>query len=66
MKKEKGSYYGKGHGDFAGMPKEVEMKAYPKAPGPKREGSLDDTMTGVDSWNRQMEGKRSRFVSDQH
>ncbi len=54
-----------GKGEYANMPKAEKMQLYPKNP-KARDKVLDDTITGIDSWSRQMEGKRDRFVSDQH
>lgn len=54
-----------GAGQFAGMPTEVKMKAYPKG---ATYGStvLDDTMGHVDKTNHMSDGKARRFVSNQH
>lgn len=54
-----------GKGEFANMPKEVKMNAYPKAHefGP---GDLDDTMTEIDRANG-VAAKRTRSnLSNQH
>lgn len=66
MKKEKGSYYGKGHGKFANLPTEVSMKEYPKCYGPQNVSSLNDTISGIDKETKQMASKRSKYVSNQH
>lgn len=54
-----------GAGDFAGMPKEVKMAAYPKSHefGP---GELDDTMREIDRTNSVAHSKSRRYLSDQH
>lgn len=54
-----------GKGNFANMPQEVSMKAYPKAKeyGPS---DLDDTMTGIDMSNSKAHSKSRKNVSNQH
>ena len=54
-----------GAGEFAGMPKEVKMSAYPKAHemGPT---DLDDTITEIDGCNAKAHTKSRRYISDQH
>lgn len=54
-----------GAGDFAGMPKEVKMQAYPKSHeyGPS---DLDDTMTEIDGCNRQAHSTARKHMSNQH
>lgn len=54
-----------GHGQFANMPKDVEVESYPHVH-EGREKSLDDTIRGIDDWSRQMYGKKSKYSSDQH
>ena len=54
-----------GAGEFANMPKEVKMQAYPKAHefGP---GDLDDTMTEVDGTTMRAHSKSHKYLSNQH
>lgn len=54
-----------GKGEFANMPKEVKMNAYPRANeyGP---GDLDDTMTEIDRSNSKSKSKMKSNVSNQH
>lgn len=54
-----------GAGDFAGMPKEVKMNAYPKAKqyGPS---DIDDTMTEIDGCNGASDSKARKHMSKQH
>jgi len=54
-----------GKGEFANMPKETKMNAYPKAHefGP---GQLDDTMTEIDRVNGSASKKTRSNLSNQH
>ena len=54
-----------GRGEFANMPKEVSMAAYPKAheAGP---GYEDDTITRIDGENGRAQTKTKRYLSNQH
>lgn len=54
-----------GHGKFANMPTDVEMKMYPKSHehGPD---VLDDTMGTVDKSNRQAQMQSRKYMSQQH
>jgi hypothetical protein len=54
-----------GKGQFANMPQEVTMKAYPKANefGP---GVLDDTITGIDAATKKAHTKSHKYLSNQH
>jgi hypothetical protein len=54
-----------GKGQFANMPQEVKMRAYPKANeyGPS---DLDDTMTEIDNVNRKAHSRARSNVSNQH
>ncbi len=54
-----------GKGQFANMPQEVKMQAYPKANqfGPS---DLDDTMTGIDRETSQAHSKSRSRMSNQH
>ena len=54
-----------GKGEFANMPKDVKMNAYPKANqyGP---GNLDDTMTEIDRVNSKAHTKARSNLSNQH
>lgn len=54
-----------GKGQFANMPQEVKMKAYPKANeyGPT---DLDDTMTEIDRVNSKAHKKARSKMSNQH
>lgn len=57
-----GKYWGKG--EFANMPKDVKMDMYPKS---KLDDDYeDDTINRIDGENNQMQGKRKRYVSNQH
>lgn len=53
-----------GKGDFAGMPKEVEMEQYPPCRNYKG-GMLDDTMSGIDDVNTMSERTTSKYISNQ-
>ncbi len=53
-----------GQGEFANMPKDVKMTAYPPYPRPNEKG-LDDTITGVDDVNSRASSKRKKNVSNQ-
>lgn len=53
-----------GRSDFAGMPKEVVMREYPKTRGMKDE-MIDDTMSDIDGIENESEGKRRRYLSNQ-
>ena len=57
------AYWGKG--EYANMPQDVKMKAYPKASqyGPD---VLDDTMGNIDKENGRAESKSRKYVSNQH
>lgn len=67
-KKSKGFVEGhdpkEGRGDFANMPQEVIMKAYPRN-SMRPDAELDATITGVDDVMKGSEGKRMRYVSNQ-
>lgn len=54
-----------GRGDFANMPQQVKMKAYPKAAeyGPE---VLDDTMGHIDTVNKRAHSKSKSYISNQH
>ena len=54
-----------GRGEFANMPQEKKMNAYPKAHeyGPT---DLDDTMTGIDSCNAKAHSTARSHLSNQH
>ena len=60
---KEGSAWGKG--EFANMPKDVQMKSYPKANefGP---GNLNDTMVEIDQTTSKAHTKSHRFLSNQH
>lgn len=53
-----------GKGQFANLPQEVKMQAYPKSKQPMNEG-IDDTMTDVDSIHSRSEAKRRKYKSNQ-
>jgi len=53
-----------GQGEYANMPQDVVKELYPKVS--MASDRLDDTITGIDSCMRNSEGKRSKYVSDQH
>ena len=52
-----------GKGEFANLPQDVKMKAYPKNRGMDTE--LDDTMSDIDDIADEAEGVRRRYVSNQ-
>lgn len=54
-----------GRGEHSNMPKEVQMKSYPRASeaGP---GDLDDTMTGIDRNMSMSSSKTRKNLSNQH
>lgn len=54
-----------GDGEFANMPKEVKMQAYPKAHeyGPT---DIDDTMNEIDDVQRRAHTTSKRHMSNQH
>lgn len=54
-----------GKGNFANMPQEVSMKAYPKG-ATYGTSDLDDTMTGIDRSNSGSVSKARSRVSNQH
>ncbi len=55
---------GVGRGDFANLPQDVKMTAYPKAK-TLGERDLDDTLTGIDEVMTRSEGKARKYVSNQ-
>lgn len=57
-----GRYIGKG--EFANMPQDVTMELYPKSR--LASDNIPDDIKRVDRENDQMEGKRSKYVSNQH
>ena len=54
----------KGHGQFANMPQEVEMKEWPKYPRPS-EKEIDDTIVGIDEVVSRSSSKRKSHQSNQ-
>lgn len=54
-----------GHGNFANMPQDVEMKPYSKAHMMK-EPLEDDTMTRIDAEVARSESRARSHYSDQH
>lgn len=70
-KKEKNGGFVTGHdkgiglGEHSNMPKEVMMKDYPKVRLASDPG-LDDTIDRLDDENDQGQGKRRRYISNQH
>lgn len=54
-----------GQGEFANMPTQVHMKAYPK-PNEYGPGVLDDTMGHVDTVNKAAHMKSHKYISNQH
>ena len=77
MKKGKGSFSPVGHGEsekegkavgkgnFANMPQDVSMKAYPKA-NQFGAGVLDDTMSEIDMTTKKAASKTRSHLSNQH
>lgn len=53
-----------GSGQFANMPQDVKMQAYPKASN-YRGRPEDDTITGIDSVCQKSESTASRYLSNQ-
>jgi hypothetical protein len=51
-----------GHGQFANMPSEVMMKAYPK-PGMSTDGHLDDTIVRLDGDSMDARKKKNKTLS---
>lgn len=58
-----GKYEGKGQ--FANLPQDVSMKAYPKAH-EFGAGELDDTMSEIDGTTRTAHTKSRKYLSNQH
>jgi hypothetical protein len=54
-----------GAGDFAGMPQQVKMQAYPKNRGAAHR-DLNDTMSGIDECINRSESKAQKNLSNQH
>lgn len=54
-----------GRGEFANMPKDVKMQAYPRGKN-YRGGVLNDTITGIDEVSRVSENKAQKNLSNQH
>ena len=55
---------GVGKGDFANMPQQVDMRAYPKARS-YRDTDLDDTIDGIDKVIDMSENKSRKYMSNQ-
>ena len=55
-----------GRNDFAGMPKDVYMEKYPKSTRLTENEGLDDTMSEIDDVDGRAEGKRRKYISNQH
>lgn len=55
-----------GRHDFAGLPPEKVMRPYPKGAQLTRNERLDDTMSEIDDVNERAEGKRRKYISNQH
>ena len=55
-----------GRGDFAGLPSEKVMRSYPKGAQLTRDERLDDTMSEIDDVGTRAEGKRRKYISNQH
>ena len=55
-----------GRNDFAGLPAEKVMKNYPKSTRLTRNERLDDTMSEIDDVDGRAQGKRSKYISNQH
>lgn len=56
---------GIGKGQFANMPQDVYMNEYPKTRLTENEG-IDDTMSEIDGVVSKSEGKRRKYISNQH
>lgn len=63
VKEEKGSYYGKGQGQFANLPQEVEMSEFPKVYG-NLEHIYPDSQPEIDMDLRDAFTKVSKNSSD--
>jgi hypothetical protein len=55
-----------GRNDFAGLPGEKVMKSYPKGAGLTKNERIDDTMSEIDDVCERSEGKRKKYLSNQH
>jgi len=55
-----------GRRDYAGMPKDVYMEEYPKSTRLTENENIDDTMSEIDDVDMRAEGKRRRYLSNQH
>jgi len=55
-----------GRHDFAGLPAEKVMRSYPKGTDLTRNERLDDTMSEIDDVDMRAEGKRRKYISNQH
>ena len=55
-----------GRSDHAGMPKDVYMAEYPKSTRLTMNENLDDSMSEIDEVDGRAEGKRRRYLSNQH
>lgn len=55
-----------GRHDFAGLPAEKVMRSYPKSTRLTKNERLDDTMSEIDDVDGRAEGKRVRYLSNQH
>lgn len=53
-----------GRNDVAGLPKECVQEMYPKSPQWPGD-TINDSMTGVDQVQREGEGMRKRYISNQ-
>lgn len=55
-----------GRRDFAGLPTEKVMRSYPKGAGLTTNERIDDTMSEIDDVGVRSEGKRRKYLSNQH
>jgi hypothetical protein len=55
-----------GRHDFAGLPTEKVMRSYPKGTQLTKNERLDDTMSEIDDVCERSEGKRRKYLSNQH
>ena len=55
-----------GRHDFAGLPAEKVMRSYPKGAQLTRNERIDDTMSEIDDVDERAEGKRIKYISNQH
>lgn len=55
-----------GRHDFAGLPTEKVMRSYPSSTRLTKNERIDDTMSEIDDVDGRAQGKRSKYISNQH